>query len=79
MADLLRPIDMVMRDYRLPQFYEQPAFHVSILWCVGNYQELLQDKLEELQQLLDEHDTLKLFINEIHCKCGNKDFIYKLK
>lgn len=79
MTDLLRPIDVVMRDYRLPQFYESPSFHVSLLWCVGDQQELLQQKLKELQQLLDENDTLKLPVNEVHCKCGNKDFIYKLK
>ncbi|XP_034487002.1 U6 snRNA phosphodiesterase [Drosophila innubila] len=79
MSVLLRPVDLVMRDYRLPQFYEKPSFHVSLLWCVGDYQELLTNKLKELQQLLEDHDTLKLPVNEVHCKCGNKDFIYKLK
>ncbi|KAH8417026.1 hypothetical protein KR222_001687, partial [Zaprionus bogoriensis] len=78
-CDLLRPIDVVMRDFRLPQFYEQPSFHVSLLWCVGDYQQLLQDKIEELQHLLDEHELLKLDVNEVHCKSGNKHFIYKLK
>jgi len=79
MSALLRPVDLVMRDYRLPQFYEKPSFHVSLVWCVGDYQELLRKKLKELQHLLEDHDTLKLLVNEVHCKCGNKDLIYKLK
>ncbi|KAL7728323.1 hypothetical protein ACLKA6_007423 [Drosophila palustris] len=79
MSALLRPVDIVMRDYRLPQFYEKPSFHVSLLWCVGDHQEFLSSKLKELQQLLEDHDTLKLPVNEVHCKCGNKDFMYKLK
>ncbi|EDV93423.1 U6 snRNA phosphodiesterase [Drosophila grimshawi] len=79
MSSLLRPVDLVMRDYRLPQFYEKPSFHVSLLWCVGDHQTLLQDKLKELQQLLDDHETLQLAVNEVNCKCGNKDFTYKLK
>ncbi|XP_030559230.1 U6 snRNA phosphodiesterase [Drosophila novamexicana] len=79
MSTLLRPVDLVMRDYRLAQFYENPSFHVSLLWCVGDQQLLLQDKLQELQQLLEDHETLKLAVHELRCKCGNKDFIFKLK
>ncbi|XP_060650044.1 U6 snRNA phosphodiesterase 1 isoform X1 [Drosophila nasuta] len=79
MTTLLQSVDLVMRDYRLPKFYEKPSFHVSLLWCVGDYQELLNSKLEKLQQLLDDHDTLKLPVKQVLCKCGNKDFIYKLK
>ncbi|ALC46875.1 CG16790 [Drosophila busckii] len=79
MTELLQPIDLVMREYRLAQFYAPPSFHISLLWCVGDQEQLLLDKLDELQQILDAHDTLKLDVNEVRCKCGNKQFRYKLR
>ncbi|EDW34589.1 GL22328 [Drosophila persimilis] len=76
---ILQPIDKVMHDYRLPKFYAPPSFHVSLLWCVGDHEDLLNKKLKELRVLLEDQDTLELAVNEIHCKCGKKDFTYKLK
>ncbi|XP_030374588.1 U6 snRNA phosphodiesterase [Scaptodrosophila lebanonensis] len=78
MHALLRPIDGVMRDFGLPQFYADPSFHISLLWCVGNEETLMRKKLEELQQLLNEQEALQLTVNKLHCKCGNKEFIFRL-
>ncbi|TDG46822.1 hypothetical protein AWZ03_006706 [Drosophila navojoa] len=79
MSGLLHCVDSVMRDYRLEKFYKNPSFHVSLLWCLGDQKAMLQERLQELQQLLDDHETLKLAVHELRCKCGNKDFIFKLK
>ncbi|XP_017057644.1 U6 snRNA phosphodiesterase [Drosophila ficusphila] len=79
MTAILQPIDQVMLDYRLQQFYVPASFHVSLLWCVGDQEKLLNSKLKELQELLEDQDTLSLAVNEVHLKCGNKDFTYLLK
>ncbi|KAH8385960.1 hypothetical protein KR200_008893 [Drosophila serrata] len=79
MSAILQPIDQVMLDYRLQQFYNPASFHVSLLWCVGDKEELLNSKLNKLQQLLDDQDTLPLAVHEVHLKCGKKDFTYKLR
>ncbi|BFF89302.1 U6 snRNA phosphodiesterase [Drosophila madeirensis] len=79
MLSILQPIDKVMHDYRLQKFYDPPSFHVSLLWCVGDHEELLNSKLKQLRELLEDQDTLQLSVNEIHCKSGKKDFTYKLK
>ncbi|XP_017103463.2 U6 snRNA phosphodiesterase 1 isoform X1 [Drosophila bipectinata] len=76
---LLKPIDSVMLEYRLPPFYDPPSFHVSLLWCVGDQTKVLTEKLDELQQLLANQETLPLAVTEVHLKCGNKDFSYSLK
>ncbi|KAH8418538.1 hypothetical protein KR009_012164, partial [Drosophila setifemur] len=75
----LQLIDRVMLDYRLPQFYAPPSFHVSLLWCVGDKEKLLTGKLNELEKLLEDHDVLSIGVNEVHLKCGKKDFNYKLR
>ncbi|XP_017117437.1 U6 snRNA phosphodiesterase [Drosophila elegans] len=79
MSAILQPIDQVMLDYRLQQFYVPASFHVSLLWCVGDREHLLNSKLKELNELLEDQDTLSLAITEVHLKCGNKDFTYMLK
>lgn len=79
MSIILQPIDQVMLDYRLQQFYNPASFHVSLLWCVGDQEQLLKAKLKELEELLEDQDTLPLPVNEIHLKCGKKDFTYKLR
>jgi len=79
MTAILQPIHQVMLDYRLQQFYDPASFHVSLLWCLGDQEALLKDKLQELQELLEDQDTLTLAVNEVHLKCGNKDFTYRLK
>ncbi|XP_017074203.2 U6 snRNA phosphodiesterase [Drosophila eugracilis] len=79
MTAILQPIDQVMLDYRLQPFYDPASFHVSLLWCVGDQQTLLNSKLAELQELLEDQDTLPLAVNKVHLKSGNKDFAYILK
>ncbi|KAH8294703.1 hypothetical protein KR018_001873 [Drosophila ironensis] len=76
---LLQAIDLVMVDYRLPRFYEPPSFHISLLWCVGDQEKLLSGKLAELQKLLNDQETLTLLASEVHLKCGNRIFNYKLR
>ncbi|KAH8326684.1 hypothetical protein KR067_011935 [Drosophila pandora] len=78
-STLLNPIDSVMLEYRLPPFYDPPSFHVSLLWCVGDQTKVLTEKLEELQELLADQDTLPLPVTDVHLKCGNRDFSYILK
>ncbi|XP_037821000.1 U6 snRNA phosphodiesterase isoform X2 [Lucilia sericata] len=36
MLNILQKVDKVMKDFKLATFYEDPSFHISILWCTGD-------------------------------------------
>ncbi|XP_055375343.1 U6 snRNA phosphodiesterase 1 isoform X2 [Condylostylus longicornis] len=82
--ELTNGIDSILEDYRLEKFYSKPLFHASILWCVGNHKEFLENKSYELQQLFDkcfeiEPQKFLVVIEKIHIKIGNKYYNCNLK
>jgi hypothetical protein len=58
--------------------FQEPSFHMSIAWCVGNYMEQIQkDILPQLhvafQQFMHAQcDQWRVNVVQLHCKCGNK-------
>lgn len=80
---LMEKVDAVMTEYRLQSFYEEPSFHISFLWCLGDKVSVLNEYLDTLESdinvVMGESNALNLFIKEINCKSGNKEFIFKLK
>ncbi|XP_011185579.2 U6 snRNA phosphodiesterase 1 [Zeugodacus cucurbitae] len=80
---LMEKVDVVMTEYRLQRFYEKPSFHISFLWCLGDKVSVLNEYLHTLESAIkvgmDESNALNLFIKEINCKSGNKEFTFKLK
>ncbi|XP_039967251.1 U6 snRNA phosphodiesterase 1 [Bactrocera neohumeralis] len=80
---LMEKVDVVMTEYRLQRFYEEPSFHISFLWCLGDKVSVLNEYLDTLESainvVLGESNVFSLFIKEIICKSGNKEFIFKLK
>ncbi|XP_014095835.2 U6 snRNA phosphodiesterase 1 [Bactrocera oleae] len=80
---LMEKVDVVMTEYRLQRFYEQPSFHISFLWCLGDKVSVLNEYLDTLESAINavmrESNAFSLFIKEINCKSGNKEFIFKLK
>jgi hypothetical protein len=58
--------------------FQEPSFHMSIAWCVGNYVEQIQrDILPQLhvafQQFMHaQHDRWRVNVVQLQCKCGNK-------
>ncbi|XP_017483767.1 PREDICTED: U6 snRNA phosphodiesterase isoform X1 [Rhagoletis zephyria] len=83
MHQLMTKVDGVMTEYRLQRFYEDPSFHISFLWCLGDKVSVLNENLDTLKSAINvslgESKAFSLFIQEIICKSGNKEFVFKLK
>ncbi|PNF43255.1 U6 snRNA phosphodiesterase [Cryptotermes secundus] len=77
-------LNKCLADFRLPPFYKEPSFHMSIAWCVGNYVEQIErDVLPQLQVAFQhfmhaQYDQWKLHVVQLHCKCGNKLCTFQL-
>ncbi|XP_058448701.1 U6 snRNA phosphodiesterase 1 [Malaya genurostris] len=74
---LVEKLDGCMRLYKLPEFYKDRSFHVSILWTLGDQRQLLEEVLDEFQQTFalfyeDEYCDMNANVRQIHFKCGNK-------
>ncbi|XP_053606327.1 U6 snRNA phosphodiesterase 1 [Plodia interpunctella] len=82
LSNISNKIDQVLEEYKLPKFYDDPSFHVSLLWFHGNKKRELKDILEKLnntvQQDLHQHNKTG-FIDKLNCKIGNKYFQYSLQ
>jgi hypothetical protein len=85
-CDVVRCVDKVFRSYGLPTFYKPASFHCSILWRLGNHNEILRpQELKELSgawsDLADEEGCGLLAgfpANQIFLKTGNKLFSFEL-
>lgn len=84
--DIVNVVDDIFKDFSLSAFYKDPSFHVSIAWLLGDIcsdnTEVIQTKL---QDVFDGHvceketaRSLVLEVNEVHCKIGNKRFVFQL-
>ncbi|KAL2093678.1 hypothetical protein ACEWY4_010990 [Coilia grayii] len=79
LTQLTKVIDRTMEEFRLSTFYQDPSFHVSLGWCVGDCADQLRSTcLPQLQNLLDNHEEgpfqLRVPCQELRCKTGNKVF-----
>ncbi|XP_008833090.1 U6 snRNA phosphodiesterase isoform X4 [Nannospalax galili] len=82
--DLVSEVDRVMEEFDLTTFYQDPSFHVSLAWCVGDARLQLEGQcLQELQEIVDEFEDsemlLRLHAEQVRCKSGNKFFSMPLK
>ncbi|XP_069073539.1 U6 snRNA phosphodiesterase 1 isoform X2 [Pleurodeles waltl] len=84
LQDLVWEVDRVLQEFDLETFYENPSFHLSLGWCVGDATEKLNAKcLQELQEAVDGFEDsailLRLHVEEVRCKAGNKIFSIPLR
>ncbi|XP_061378230.1 U6 snRNA phosphodiesterase 1 isoform X1 [Danaus plexippus] len=82
LANITDKIDDILDDYKLPKFYKDPSFHISILSVNGNKKNDILRIVEDLNKILiSEADTLLEAVNieKIILKTGNKYFQYHLK
>lgn len=73
-----------MEEFDLSTFYQDPSFHISLAWCVGDARLQMEGPcLQELQGIVDEFEDsemlLRAYAEQIRCKSGNKFFIIKKK
>lgn len=84
LLEMVKRVDQTMKEFNLSTFYEDPSFHVSLAWCVGDLTEKLQGAcVSKLQSLVDGHEDgpfqLRLSCKELRCKTGNKVFLFPLQ
>ncbi|KAF7707622.1 U6 snRNA phosphodiesterase isoform X1 [Silurus meridionalis] len=84
LLEVVKRVDAVMEKFNLSTYYEDPSFHLSLAWCVGDFTEKLQNTcLPELQSLVDGHEDgpfqIRLNCKELRCKSGNKFFLFPLQ
>nr|XP_008528787.1 PREDICTED: U6 snRNA phosphodiesterase isoform X2 [Equus przewalskii] len=82
--DLVSEVDRVMEEFDLPTFYQDPSFHISLAWCVGDARLQLEGQcLRELQAIVDEFEDSEILLRvragQVRCKSGNKFFSMPLK
>ncbi|XP_007468364.1 PREDICTED: U6 snRNA phosphodiesterase isoform X2 [Lipotes vexillifer] len=82
--DLVSEVDRVMEEFDLTTFYQDPSFHISLAWCVGDAHLQLEGQcLRELQEIVSEFEDsetlLRAHAEQIRCKSGNKFFSMPLK
>ncbi|KAL1395574.1 hypothetical protein pipiens_011154 [Culex pipiens pipiens] len=83
LEQLVDALDGCMREYKLPVFYQERSFHVSILWTLGNQREKLERVLPELDELFnaiyeEEYCDMNVNVKRLHLKCGNKFYDFGL-
>ncbi|XP_076588770.1 U6 snRNA phosphodiesterase 1 isoform X2 [Chaetodon auriga] len=83
LLDLVQSVDRTMTEFRLDTFYKDPSFHVSLAWCVGDMTAQMEECIQELQSLIDDHEEgpflLRLNCVELRCRTGNKTFSFPLE
>lgn len=81
---LVSEVDRVLEEFDLTTFYQDPSFHISLAWCVGDARMQLEGQcLQELQEIVDEFEDaevlLRVLAEQVRCKSGNKFFSMPLK
>ncbi|XP_068595765.1 U6 snRNA phosphodiesterase 1 isoform X2 [Brachionichthys hirsutus] len=82
LLDLVQAVDRTMKEFHLDTFYEDPSFHVSLAWCVGDVTGQMKECIQQLQSLVDDHEgpfLLRLECSELRCRTGNKTFCFPLQ
>ncbi|XP_053678076.1 U6 snRNA phosphodiesterase 1-like [Anopheles nili] len=80
---LVGSLDECMQKYKLPLYYKDRAFHVSILWCMGNQKQAVRIQLPAIIRMFEnvyeaEYCDISQTIRTLFLKCGNKSFNFEL-
>lgn len=80
---ITRMVDNVFADFKLPSFYEDASFHISIASCVGNHVDVLNSEISRLQSSLNmfihsQPLEWSMSVEKIHFRTGNKYFNFNL-
>ncbi|XP_046382788.1 U6 snRNA phosphodiesterase [Ischnura elegans] len=83
LSRITQEMDKCLEDFKLPPFYSNPAFHLSIVWCLGDKTKEIKERMPSVelvhQQFLKAHPSeWHTEINQVDCKCGNKLYSFPL-
>ncbi|KAG5900363.1 hypothetical protein JTB14_033812 [Gonioctena quinquepunctata] len=56
LVHLVEIMNKCLAEFKLPPFYNDPSFHMSIAWCVGDFEEELNSILPQMNHRL--HDLM---------------------
>ncbi|KAL0871922.1 hypothetical protein ABMA27_004374 [Loxostege sticticalis] len=79
---LSQKVDSVLKEFKLPLFYEDPSFHMSIIWLNGNKKAELSSLIPEFNICLKEEigNTVQpILVSDLSWKIGNKYFKFSLQ
>ncbi|XP_015754534.1 PREDICTED: U6 snRNA phosphodiesterase-like isoform X3 [Acropora digitifera] len=81
--DIVNIVDDIFTQFALPTFYKDPSFHVSVAWflgecCANEILVNLQSAYEAFVCKEDMTTSLVVKVEEVHCKIGNKLFVFAL-
>lgn len=85
LCKIVNALDKCLGEFNLQKFYENPSFHLSIAWCLGDRTAELQHYLpqfnQELEQLMEEftQENWYVYVDKILCRSGNKLFSFNLR
>ncbi|XP_078689868.1 U6 snRNA phosphodiesterase 1-like [Branchiostoma floridae x Branchiostoma belcheri] len=84
LLQLVAGVDRCLGEFRLQKYYQNPSFHMTVGWCVGDAHEDTQHFNQKLQTSLaeaqEEFPSLAGFLaQEIKCKSGNRLFSFPLR
>ncbi|RZC33930.1 U6 snRNA phosphodiesterase, partial [Asbolus verrucosus] len=70
---LVQCLNNSLGEFKLPKFYENPSFHISIAWCLGDCTDklkaILPDLNNELQEVMNEYPQENWYIYVQHIMC----------
>ena len=82
-------VDEVLREYNFSTYYEDPSYHMSIVWMLGNIEEqesetrkhqLIETFAHTLNELtLQDEFIMQFKVDHVILKCGHKVYRIKLK
>ncbi|CAL1539978.1 unnamed protein product [Lymnaea stagnalis] len=83
--DFVKAVDKSFGEFKLPSYYKDPSFHISIGWCLGDVvnqisEETLLKAKGMLGHFVAENTELSVIVvQQICCRAGNKSFVITLK
>ncbi|GBN78135.1 U6 snRNA phosphodiesterase [Araneus ventricosus] len=81
---ILRKVDACVQEFKLPNFYKNPSFHLSCASCIGSRADEVEKIMADLnivfQSFIDSQPECgRLWVTKVCCKSGNKLFTLNLK
>lgn len=74
LSSFIEKVDKCLKDFNLPVYYEEPSFHLSVLWKLKEFSPREKSKISSTFAKLkgNNEDLMKRMVDRINCKSGNK-------